>query len=70
VKKAPGAGHTIAVGDAMYQALLHAKHALEVDQRRLVSFGEVIEGLLEDQRKLRALEERIAAKRAARAQEG
>lgn len=58
--------HTIAVGDEMYARLLHAKHALEVRERRLVSFGEVIEGLIEDQNKLLHLEERIAAKKAAR----
>src|SRR5687768_16545688 len=41
-RSAPGkrvsTSHTIAVGDDMYALLLHAKHALEVRERRLVSF--------------------------------
>lgn len=59
-------GHTIAVNTQIYALLLHEKHALEVDERRLVSFGEVIQSLIDDRKKLHDLQDRIAAKRAAR----
>lgn len=60
-------GHTIAVNSDAYALLLHEKHALEVERRQLVSFGEVIQGLIEARKRLRELEARIEAKRAARA---
>lgn len=62
-------GHTIAVASEIYALLLHEKHALEVQERRLVSFGEVIQGLIDRSQKLAQFEERIAAKKAARAAE-
>lgn len=58
--------HTVAVNDQIYSLLLHAKHAMEVEERRLVSFGEVLEVMAQDQKELRELKERIAAKKAAR----
>lgn len=69
-KKAEGKrttpGHTIAVGSEVYALLLHEKHELEVAERRLVSFGEVIQGLITSKEELRGIKDRIAAKRAAR----
>lgn len=61
-----GPGHTIAVATDIYALLLHEKHALEVQERRLVSFGDVIAALIQDRQRLNELEAKIAAKRAAR----
>lgn len=65
-KKPTNPGHTIAVGSEVYALLLHEKHALEVERRSLVAFGDVIAGLIDARNRLRVIEDRIAAKKAAR----
>lgn len=48
--------HTVAVSDKIYQALLHEKHQVEVKERRLVSFNEVLRDLIKASRKMRKLD--------------
>lgn len=59
-------GHTIAVNSDAYALLLHEKHAMEVERRGLVSFGDVIQGLIEARERLRMLEAKIEARRTAK----
>lgn len=53
--KGVSASHTVAVSDKLYQALLHEKHQVEIRERRLVSFNEVLKDLIISTRKYRKL---------------